>query len=78
MGRDLRSRQRERIVWQWAIIASEREKMVLGIHTWMRVYTTPAFEFLLARYQLRGYQTARFKAEKDKLVAFLSRAAGLQ
>jgi hypothetical protein len=70
--------QRERIVWQWAIIASKRENIALGIHTWMHVYTTSAFELLLARYQLSGYQTANFKVEKDKLVAFLSRATGLE
>jgi hypothetical protein len=37
---------------------------------------TPAFELILARYRLAGFETAEFKREKDKLVAFLNRVAG--
>ena len=72
------TRQRGRIVWQWAIIAMRGARTALGIHTWMAVYLTPFHNQVLQEYASDGFTVDTFKRDKDRLVETLSKISGMR
>ena len=71
-------RQRSKTVWQWAIVAIERPRVVIGMHIWMRVALTPIFDSALVGYREEGYEARTFKKDKDALMKFLTTIRGLR
>ena len=67
------ARQKSSTVWQWAIVVSEHPRVVVAIHTWMRVSLTNIYESALAEYRQEGYEVGAFKKDKDALLKFLTR-----
>ena len=69
------ARQKSTCVWQWAIVVCEQPKVVVAIHTWMRVQLTDIYESALSEYREEGYQVGNFMKDKDALIKFLTRIA---
>jgi hypothetical protein len=65
-------RQKERSVWQWTIFRIEEPRIVIGLHTWMQVWLSSAYENCLNDLQSEGFSVERFTRKKGKLMKILT------
>ncbi|MBN1911299.1 MAG: hypothetical protein JW818_16265 [Pirellulales bacterium] len=61
-------RQRSREIWQWVIAIIEKDRLAVGVHTWLPGYLRPVYDSILAQLSAAGFECHAADTGKDTFI----------